>query len=51
MLIKILLKLSLEKNFRINNDMRAAKYPEIFKKGGSINGSAIIIFDEGFTFL
>ena len=43
-------KLSLEKNLKINNEIIAAKYPDIFRNGGSINGRAIKIFKEGFTF-
>ena len=45
-----LFKLSLEKILKINNEIIAAKYPEIFRNGGSINGRAINIFKEGFTF-
>ena len=41
---------SLEKKFKINNEINAAKYPEIFKNGGSINGRTIIILNEGFIF-
>ena len=48
--ISRLFKLSLEKNLKINNEIIAAKYPDIFRNGGSINGRAIKIFKEGFTF-
>ena len=51
LLVLRLIKLSLEKNLRINNEIIAAKYPEILRNGGSISGSAIIIFREGFIFL
>ena len=50
LLVLRLIKLSSEKNLRINNEIIAAKYPEILRNGGSINGSAIIIFNEGFIF-
>ena len=45
-----LFKPSLEKKFNINNEIVAARYPEIFKKGGNIRGRAIKIFNEGFIF-
>ena len=40
----------IEKKLSINKEIIAAKYPEIFKNGGSIKGRAIIIFREGFIF-
>ena len=41
---------SLEYKFVMNTEMRQAKYPEIFKNGGKINGSIKTIFREGLTF-
>ena len=41
---------SLEKKLKINNEIIEAKYPEIFRNGGSINGRTIIILNEGFIF-
>ena len=48
--IQRLFKPSLEKKLKINNEIIAAKQPEIFKNGGSIRGRAMIIFKEGFIF-
>ena len=44
-------RLSLENRLIINNEIIAARYPEILRKGGSTNGKIIINFNEGFTLL
>ena len=42
--------LSLVKKLEMKIDIIAARYPEIFRNGGSIKGRTRIIFNEGFIF-